>query len=72
VDNQVIKHITLDCVVYFHLSSWRMRTQGEQIYKRLRFELEAEAVGVPVSVAILENTTVRYLGFGPPLASGLS
>ena len=72
VDNDVIQLQTPTGVDFYHLTPGRARTRSEQIYIYLRSEPGATAVGRPVSVSQLTATSIRYLGFGPPLVSGPS
>ena len=69
---EVLQHVTEDGVDYHHKTSGRRRTRGEQCYEFLRSEAGASADGRPASISRLSSTLVRYLGFGPPLASGPS
>jgi len=59
-------------VEYYHLAPHWTRTRDEQVFLRLRLESGAVAAGSPVSVSPIDSTSVRYLGFGSPLALGPS
>ena len=68
----VVEHSTGDGVDYYHLLENRTRTCGEQIYVKVCTAPGGKTSGSPASVSFLDGTFIRFLGIGPPLASGPS
>ena len=66
VANDVVEHLTDDGVDYYHKADTRRRTRSEQTYIRIRSDPSATTLGNPASVACINETSIRYLGFGPP------
>ena len=67
-----MEHLTNGGTEYYHLLRSRTRTRGEQIYVKLRTEIGHKPCGSPATVTFLDETSVRLLDYGPPLASGPS
>jgi hypothetical protein len=66
----ISQHVTKDGVDYYHRTIGRMRTRGTQHYEYLRSKIGARVDDRPASILKLSSTFVRYLGFGPPMATG--
>ena len=69
---EILQHVTKYGVDYYHRTSGSRRTRGEKYYEYLRSEIGTRADGRPTSILQLSRTSVRYLGFGPPIATGPS
>jgi hypothetical protein len=68
VANDVVEHLTDYGVDFYHKADSRSRTRSEQTYIRIRSDPSATPSGNPASVTSINETSIRYLGFGPPFA----
>ena len=68
VANEVVELQTEEGIHYYHKAEGRRRTRTEQTYIFVRSDPEATITGNPATISTIDSTSIRYLGFGPPLA----
>ena len=59
-------------ISYYVPSSLRNRTRSEQLYRKAWSDTEAGTTGVPISVTVIDDSTVIKGEMGTPIASGPS